>query len=157
LGAAIPQSEADNPPGAELLRDMSKAASQRDPRRDLEAELMRLADDPLRLRALLDRPSSQELQQCRRSFPVIPPIHHRDSLGDPVSAAHRLYAQREPLRPSSDVPSAFVPSGDDREAALILTGQADCPLRATKPVRAGSLRGIVLFLILAVIAATVLF
>ena len=154
----MPQSEKDTPPaGAELLRDMSKAASRQEPGGDLEAELMRLADDPLRLRKLLEHPSPRELPPCRRSFPVAPLIRHTDSLDHPISAARWSYAQREPFGPSSDVPSAFVPSGEDREAALILTGQSYHPSRAGEPSQARPLCGIIPLLILAVIAASVLF
>lgn len=124
-----PESEpAPAPPEGTLLSEMSGSEMRRLTAVSPEAHLMRLADDPLLLRALLLR------QQAAPQPPAAPvggqisiALARRTRLGGNLTgsaAGRNCYELGHGLREPSLAPTPFAPSRQDREEAVELGARA---------------------------------
>ena len=121
----MPESEpGPAPPDGTLLRDMSGSEMRHPSAVSSEQQLLRLAEDPLLLRAFLLRqddapppPSTSAGGQI--SIALACSMQTGGGIGEGVQGG-RAYEGRESLREPSLAPTPFAPSPQDREEAFDL-------------------------------------
>lgn len=158
LRKAMNQNDTGRSPEAELFRDMGQSTVRSGVTVNLEPELMRLADDPLLLRALLDRGECRETASFQT--PSAPQLQALQLAGKTVAQASQTasvaaYAHAEPRFFPSEAPVSYLPTVEDREGALSFEEPRE--ERGERSVASGHLLLGAGMAGLAILAATVLF